>query len=37
LQKGLELKVKVQLNQLRIIPESNFLNNILEKRLRFNE
>jgi len=37
LQKGLELKVKVQLNQLRIIPESNFLNNTLGKRLRFNE
>jgi hypothetical protein len=37
MQKGLDLKVKVQLNQLKIIPESNFLNNTLEKRLRFNE
>jgi hypothetical protein len=37
MQKGLNLKVKVQLNRLRIIRESNFLNNTLEKRLYLNE
>lgn len=37
MQKGLNLKVKVQLNRLRIIRESNFLNNTLEKRLHLDE
>ena len=37
LQKGSDLKVKVHLNRLKIIRESNFLNNTLEKKLRFNE
>ena len=36
-QKGSDLKVKVHLNRLKIIRESNFLNNTLEKKLRFNE
>jgi hypothetical protein len=37
LQKGSDLKVKVHLNRLKIIRENNFLNNTLEKKLRFNE
>ena len=37
MRKGLDLKVKVQLNILKIIHESNFLNNILEKRLHLDE
>ncbi len=37
MRKGLNLKVKVQLNRLRIIHESNFLNNTLEKRLHLDE
>jgi hypothetical protein len=37
MQKRMNLKVKVQLNRLRVIRESNFLNNTLEKRLHLNE
>ncbi len=37
MRKGLDLKVKVQLNRSKIIHESNFLNNTLEKRLHLDE
>lgn len=34
LQKGKDLKVKAMVNPLKIIPETNFLNNTREKRLK---
>lgn len=34
LQKGMDLKVKTQVNPLKVIPETNFLNNTREKRLK---
>lgn len=34
LQKGMDLKVKARVNPLKIIPETNFLNNTREKSLK---